>query len=214
MNFRSIVCALAGAILALNSARAATFRFDTDPFAGTNVRNTPGRQIVGGEEFINFTIAQDVFSMESTVFGVSGAVSFANATASNLPAVALNIVVLDSLDNDNNSLTPFGAGQAADLIASNISAPGAGFFVYFNQALDIPRLVYSTDLSSSTADLKILARMLNLNGDAGRNALPTFAAANFEITTSASPVPEPATALMIFPVIAIGYLLRRRRLSV
>jgi hypothetical protein len=210
MNYR-IVCAVAGAILALSSASAATFRFDTDPFAATNVRNTPGRQIVGGEDFISFSIAQDVFSMDSAVFGVSGTVNFVNATAPTLPSLAVNIVVLESFDNDSNALTPFGAGQAADLIASRITAPGPGFFVYFNQALDLPRLVYSTDLSSNTADLKILARMLNLNGAEGRNALPTFAAANFEITTTASPAPEPASAFLILPVIGIGYLFRRRR---
>lgn len=215
MTYRSSVCALAFATLALSSAaNAAAFRFDTDPFAGTNVRNTPGRQIVGGESFINFSVANDVFSLESAVFGVTGAVSFVNAAAPNLPASGVNIVVLESLDNDNNTLTPFGAGQAADLIAGRITTPGAGFFVYFNQTLDLPRLVYSTDLSSNTADLKILARMLNLNGADGRNALPTFAAANFEITTHDSPAPEPATAFLIVPVIGIGCLLRRKRFDV
>src|SRR5207248_2428172 len=111
-------------------------------------------------------------------------------------------------------LTPFGAGQAADLIADGISTPGSGFFVYFNQSLNLPRLVYSTDLSSDTADLKILARMLNLTGADGRNALPTFTAANFEITTTASPVPEPESVFMILPVVGLCYLLRRKRLHV
>ena len=49
------------ALFALSStAHAKTFRFDTDPFAGTNVLNTPGRQIVGGEDFINFTAGKPV----------------------------------------------------------------------------------------------------------------------------------------------------------
>src|SRR3954462_11328529 len=154
-----------GAALSLFSAAASanTFRFDTDPFAGTNVLNTPGRQVVGGENFISFSISQDVFSLESTVFGVAGPVNFANASAANLSGQGLNVVVLESFDNDNNAATPFGAGNAADLIAGRITTPGAGFFIYFNQGLDLPRLVYSTDLSSSSADLKILARMLNLN---------------------------------------------------
>jgi hypothetical protein len=215
MSYRNTVCAIAVAILAFSSAaNAETFRFDTAPFAGTNVLNTPGRQIVGGEDFISFPIANDVFSLESTVFGVTGTVNFVNAAAPNLPAGGVNVVVLESFDNDNNPSTPFGAGQAADLIANRITAPGPGFFVYFNQALDLPRLVYSTDLSSNTADLKILARMLNLTGAEGRNALPTFTAANFEITTTASPVPEPASAFLIVPVIGIGYLLRRKRFHV
>lgn len=87
--------------------------------------------------------------------------------------------------------------NAADLIASRVTAHGAGFFIFFNQALDLPRLVYSTDLSSSGADLKILARMLNLNGAEGRNLMPVFTAANFEITTPASPAPEPSNFLMM-----------------
>lgn len=201
------------ALIALSSAVSAdTFTFDTDPFAGTNVLNTPGRQIVAGEEFISFSTASDVFSVESTVFGLGDTVNFVNAEASALPASGVNVVVLESFDNDNNPLTPFGAGQAADLIAGKVTTPGPGLFVYFNQALDLPRLVYSTDLSSNSADLKVLARMINLNGAEGRNALPTFTAANFEITTAASPVPEPSSIVLGMTVFgAFFYMLRRKR---
>ena len=76
--FYCVACALLGFSAA---ATANTFRFDTDPFAGTNVLNIPGRQLVGGEDFISFNIAQDVFSFESTVFGVGGSVGFVNASA-------------------------------------------------------------------------------------------------------------------------------------
>ena len=98
----------------------------------------------------------------------------------------------ESFDDDANPLTPFAAGNAATLIANQVTTPGAGFFIYFNQGLDLPRLVFSTDLSDSSADLKILARMLNLNGQSGRDAMATFAADNFEIA-----VPEPSTLSMI-----------------
>ena len=74
-----------------------------------------------------------------------------------------------------------------------MTVAGPGFFVYFNQALDVPRLVYSTDLSSTAADLKVLARMVNLNGQAGRDAMPTFTAANFAFTDA----PEPGGLVMI-----------------
>jgi hypothetical protein len=205
-------CCLGLAFLAACwSAQATTFTFDTDPFAGTNVLNTPGRQIVGGETFISFNPGSDVFSLESTVFGVGSSVNFVNSTADNLPAGGENIIVLETFDNDNNPATPFGAGNAADLIASHVTTPGAGFFIYFNQALDLPRLVYSTDLSKNTSDLKVLARMLNLNGQAGIDALPTFTASNFAITTSAS-APEPSTFVLIMGVglIAVSCYLRRR----
>jgi hypothetical protein len=110
----------------------------------------------------------------------------------------VNVVVLETFDDDNNPLTPFGAGNAANLIAARITAPGPGFFIYFNQGLNLPRLVFSTDLNDNTADLKILARMLNLTGASGRDALETFTASNFTLTTDeSSTVPEPSTLLLL-----------------
>jgi PEP-CTERM motif len=208
-------CKCIGVVLAAlcSTAHATTFSFNTDPFAGTNVLNTPGRQIVGGEDFISFSTSNDVFSLDTTVFGTRTTVNFVNETAPIIPPNNVDVVVLETFDNDNNPLTPFGAGNAADLIAGRITTSGPGFFIYFNQSLDLPRLVYSTDLSSSNADLKILARMLNLNGQAGRDALPFFSAANFEFTTSASTAPEPASLSMMgmAGIAACCYLLRRKR---
>ena len=201
----------AGALLALcSTAHATTFRFDTDPFAGTNVLNTAGRQVVGNEDFINFSIPTDTFSLESSVFGVTGPLNFVNATAPLLPTAGVNVVVLQTFDDDANPLTPFGAGNAANLIADKITSPGAGFFIYFNQGLDLPRLVYSTDLSDNSADLKILARMVNLTGDSGRNAVPTFSAANFALTTA---VPEPSSffGIILAAGLAAGCCIWRRK---
>jgi hypothetical protein len=193
------------------AVNASTFTFNTDPFAGTNVVNTPGRQIVGGEEFLSFSISNDTYDLDSAIFGVGSSVQFANGLANTLPTAGVNVIVLQNFDDDNNPQTPFGAGNAADLIASRITTPGPGFFIYFNQSLDLPRLVYSTDLSSSDSDLKILARMLNLNGANGRNAIPTFTAANFEITASATTAPEPSSVAMLLPVLAAClYVLRRK----
>jgi len=213
MRQLTLYCIGAAILTLCPAAPATTFTFDTDPFAGTNVLNTPGRQIVGGEDFLSFTIATDIFSMDATAFGVGGPVHFVDSTAANLPASGVNLVVLQDFDNDANLLTPFGAGNAADLIASKITSHGAGFFIYFNQSLDLPRLVYSTDLSSGNSDLKVLARMLNLNGATGRNAIPTFTAANFEITGGNSAAPEPSGFLMMAGAGLVGacYFLRRVR---
>jgi len=213
MRELTLYCIGAAILTLCPVANATTFTFETDPFAGTNVLNTPGRQIVGGENFLSFQITTDIFSMDSTAFGVAGPVHFVDSTTANLPAGGVNVVVLQDFDNDANPLTPFGAGNAADLIASKITAHGAGFFIYFNQSLDLPRLVYSTDLSSGNSDLKILARMLNLNGAEGRNAIPTFTAANFEITGGNSAAPEPSGFLMTAGAGLIGacYFLRRVR---
>ena len=138
-------------------ANAATFTFDTDPFAGSTALTTPGRQIVGGEPFISFSIATDVFAFEPTIFGAGDQVTFANDIVGNLPTSGVNTIVLQTTDNDTNPATPFGAGNAANLIADQITLSGPGFFVYFNSGLDLPRLVFSTDLSDNTADLKVLA---------------------------------------------------------
>ena len=81
------------------SANATAFRFDTDPFAGSTALTTPGRQIVAGESFINFNIATDIFSLESTVFGAGSQVHFANDLAGNLPTTNINVVVLRSFDD-------------------------------------------------------------------------------------------------------------------
>lgn len=187
---QSVFCGVAVAVLAFAStAQAATIRFDTDPFAGTTALTTPGRQIIPNELFTPFNIATDVFQLESTIFGTGTTVNFVNALAANIPASGVNVVVLQSFDDDNNPATNFAAGNAANLIAAQITTPGPGFFVYFNQGLDVARLVFSTDLDDPNADLKVLARMTNLSGQIGRDAIPTFTAANFQITT----VPEPAT---------------------
>lgn len=188
----STVLILAGAASIVN---ATTFRFDTDPFLGSDALTTPGRQIVGGEDFISFNIASDIFSLESTVFPFSpgNEVLFANNVVGSLPTSGVNIIVLQTFDNDGDPATPFAAGTAANLIAAQITSPGAGFFIYFNQGLDLPRLVYSTDLNDNTADLKILFRMTNLIGDDGRAAIPTFTESNFEITT----IPLPPTVLLL-----------------
>ena len=194
------------------AAHSTTFTFNTDPFAGTNVLNIPGRQLIGGEDFLSFTTATDVYALDANVFGVGNTVHFANSRAETLPTTGVNVVVLEDFDNDANPLTPFGAGNAADLIASRITSPGPGFFIYFNQSLNLPRLVYSTDLSSSDADLKVLSRMLNLFGAEGQNAMPTFTAANFEFTgTSAAPEPASFPLMIGAGMLGACYVLRRMR---
>jgi hypothetical protein len=182
------------------TSTAATFRFDFDPFAGTNAGD-PGRQVIGGEPSITFDIANDVFSINPVAFGVSD-LSFLNSLIANIPTGGFNVVVLQDTPN------PFAAGIAATEIANQVTDPGPGFFIYFNSNLVLPRLVFSQDLSDPTADLRILARMINLDGQPGRDALPTFSAANFLFA-----VPEPASLMMTAAGLLAGcaFALRRRR---
>jgi hypothetical protein len=200
---RRLVPAIAILIFTLNAhANAATISFLTDPFAGSTALTTVGRQIVGGEPFVAFNIATDVFELEKNFFDIDE-IDFVNDLASNIPATDVNIVVLQTLDNDANPATTFGAGNAANLIADQVTQAGPGFFVYFNSGLNLPRLVYSTDLSDNTADLKILARMTNLLGQS--DDLPAFTETNFALTS----VPEPTTLLLMTTG---GALMASRRL--
>ena len=182
-------------------AAAVPFTFVTDPFAGSTALTTPGRQVVGGEPSITFDIANDLFVFNPLAFDIGNTINFANDLVENLPTSGLNAIVLQTAP------IPFNAGLAADAIAAQVIAPGAGFFIYFNSGLDLPRLVYSTDLSDNTADLKILARMVNLTGQPGRQALPDFAAENFEVQV----IPEPTSVLLLATGIGAAGLRARRR---
>ena len=64
-------CVWAVLLTVCSTAHATTFTFNTDPFAGSTALTTPGRQVVGGEDFISFSIGSDVFSLGSLAFGVS-----------------------------------------------------------------------------------------------------------------------------------------------
>lgn len=187
---------------------AADISFATDPFAGTNALTNPGRDIIANELFTDFVISTDVFRLDRTTFGVGPSLSFLSDTAENLPAAGGNAVVLRTTDNDNNAMTPFLAGTAANLIAGAIDTPGPGFFIYFNSILDMPRLVYSTDLSVNTADLKVLARMENLEGNPG--SLVEFSQANFLIT-DVPEVSSVSTTLAGAALIVLAHVRKRHR---
>ena len=179
---RCSILYVAVAVLMLNAkANAAPILFDTDPFAASTALTTPGRQVVANELFTVFDIATDVFTFDASVFGITS-IDFANDVVGNLPTSGVNTVVLRTFDNDNDPMTPFGAGNAANLIADRLTTPAPGFFVYFNQGLDLARLVFSTDLNDNTSDLKVLARLTNLTGQAGRDSFPQFSEANFAIS--------------------------------
>ena len=193
-------------------AQAATVTFSTDPFAGTTALTDPGRQIVGHELFIpTFDLDNDVFAFNSAVFNVGPTLNFVTDIAANLPTGGANVIVLQTTDNDNDTGTAFGAGNAANLIAAQITTPGAGFFIYQNSILGLRRLVYSTDLDDPTADLKILARLLAPTGADSIATLPLFTAANFDLVTADATIPEPTTFALLGLGLMVGSLCRKAR---
>lgn len=81
--------------------------FNTDPFAGSTALTTPGRQVVGGEPSISFSIAGDQFVFDPAAFNFGNSLNFAGGLIGDLPSSGANALVLLSFDNDNDAATPF-----------------------------------------------------------------------------------------------------------
>lgn len=197
----SLLRAVALSFVLVGPAEAATITFATDPFEGSTALTTPGRQVVGGEQFVPFSPATDQFVFDLAAFasyGFGAPLVVANGAIGDIPTTGVNVVVLRTFDSDNDPATPFNAGTAANLIADRVTAPGAGVFVYFNSNLDLARLVFSTDLNDNTADLKILARLTNFTGADGRAAMADLSSTNF-----AAAVPEPSGLLLVVAGLAV-----------
>ena len=197
---------LAAAPVFVAPAFAAPVVFSINPFAGSTADPNDGvRTIFGGVErqLPSFDIAVDRFVFDPVVFGLAAGLQVVNGLVSALPDGGVNVVILQSTDNDNNPATAFNAGAAANLIASAIDDDGAGFFVYFNSVLAVNRLVYSSNLNSATADLSILARINSPTGAQAIASLPAFTAANFA-------VPEPETWTLALLGLGGAVLTRRR----
>lgn len=155
------------------------FIVNGSPFNGVDV-SADGRQVVNQPSELNeFIIADDRFVLSANDLGITRPSIFVNGTVEDLTNSTIatgNIVVVQG--------TFANAGAAATAIAGTGVASGAGVFVYFNQNLQINRLVYSANLGSATADISILGNIRTLTGDAAQNALPTFTTTNFLLAAS------------------------------
>ena len=188
-----------GLLTMCTTVNAATFAFNEDLLAGSDPSDSVRQIIATNQRNVNFNIASDVFAFDPAVFGVSQFL-FTTDLSGNVPASGVNVVVLQDP-------APLNAGVAADRIAAAITDPGPGFFIYFNTNLDLPRLVFSRDLSDATADLAVLARLTNLSGAPGFAQLPNFTETNF------APIPEPSSLLLTSAdtLLTCVVALRRRR---
>lgn len=174
--------------LAVGAAQAATFTVTS----GQNA------------QVPSFDTAEDQFLIDTASFGFDESFVFLNSLATGVNDVA-NIIVLQDADDDNDPTTVFNARSAARLIGANTDEARGGFFIYFNSALNINRLVYSTDLSDGEAGFQIVAAILDPTGAAAIAALPGFSAANFDV----APVPLPGAAILFGSAIAAGAFRRR-----
>lgn len=140
--------------------------------AGRDVFVFDGDQLGNGpDEITDFSIRQDKFALDASDFDVEG-FRFVNAAVDDIDADANVIVLQGGFAN---------AGAAAAAIAGNDAIQAEdGFFVYFNENLQINRLVYSEDLGEQGA-ISVLANLTNLNGDEALDALPSFGAENFDL---------------------------------
>lgn len=195
---RRLLLATVTCLAVSHAAHAAVFTINTNPLDTATL--TPGRDIIGGEPSISFNPATDVFALNLAAFGVTPPLTFASGLTTNIPPDYTKVIVVQNGP-------PLAAGTAANAIAARLTSGGPGFFVYFNSGLDLPRLVFSTNLDDETADLAILARMTNLTGLEGRAVLATFSAADFVPTAAA--VPE-ASTLALAGIAALGLASRLR----
>lgn len=125
--------------------------------------------------------------MNADDFGIDGELEFASVDANAAGAAddieGANVIVLLNSDNDDDPDTPFLAGTAANQIAELVDEDGAGLFVYFNSNLGLNRLVYSENLNDASADLKIVSRQTDLEGQDAIDALAHFSEENFELVS-------------------------------
>ncbi len=136
------------------------------------------------DALVDFSVTSDRFLLDATSFGVNGPLQFQRGLAANLVDNAANVIVLLDSDNDANPATAFNARSAAQLIGAQINADGAGFFVYFNSALNVNRLVFSANLADGNAALTVLGAVNTVTGQAAIDQLAQYSAANFEFGTA------------------------------
>ena len=164
---------------------------------GVSAADAAVTRIEQGQPTVNvaeFDTGSDRYNIFADTFGVVDSLVFQNVFADSGNVIdGANVIVLQNSDNDSNAGTVFNARSAAGVIAGNTGADRAGFFVYFNSALNINRLVFSTNLNDSLALLTILAANLSPVGADAIAQLPTFSERNFEF----SEVPIPG-ALPLF----------------
>jgi len=189
----------------------------------------------------SFNIATDQFQLDTTVFTINGPLVFANAAGGNpgqfgvsdvsttFPSTA-NFIVLQNFDNNDTNGFPanwdnsFNARNALRAIAANTDGDRAGFFLYWNEALGVNRLAYTSNLNNGEATLQVLfaqnsanlvSNTVNLQTGGAEIGLRGEANANFNLLSSfsaanVSVIPEPSSALLAGLALIAGVSRRKR----
>lgn len=131
------------------------------------------------DQLLDWLTATDRFRLQADDLNVVGDLAFINALAADLPMQGVNVIVLQDSDDDGDPNTVFNARSAARLIGAQIQTPTPGFFLYFNSALGVNRLVYTPDLSDGEAGFSVLGAITTISGQAAIQELPLFTEANF-----------------------------------
>lgn len=149
-----------------------------------------GRDVVGfdgsallqaPDQLLDWDVARDAFRLDAAAFGVDATLRFQNALAAELEDDGSNVIVLRDADDDGNAATVFNARSAARLIGNEVATEGEGFFVYFNSALGVNRLVHSADLANGEAVLTVLGAVLTTTGAEAIGELASYGADNFAL---------------------------------
>ncbi len=190
----------------------------------------------------SFDVATDQFLLDVNTFAINGPLEFANAVGGDpgLTGTALdnsstfastaNFIVLRNFDNNDTNGFPanwdnsHNARRALEQIANNTNGDRPGFFIYWNEALGVNRLAYTSNLNDGAAALQILFAQNSANltsntvdlRDGGANVgLRGEANANFNLMSSftaanVTAVPEPSSLACVALPFGLA-LLRRRR---
>ncbi len=148
------------------------FRFDGDPFNGEEpLAPNPDQipRVNRPDRIEDFTLADDVFSINGESFGIS-ALEFVNGAIGDLSGSG-NVIVLQGGFTNNR--------DAVQAIADNDALTAdEGLILYYNENQGFNRLLYSADLSDAGA-FSVLADLENQTGQAGLDLLAEYTADNF-----------------------------------
>ncbi|MEL7485678.1 MAG: calcium-binding protein [Pseudomonadota bacterium] len=178
----------AGSDALTGDAGADAFRFEALSIDGVQTSITDFEEGASGDRFQldagDFGLASDAAVSFQSIDATAALAGVPTGTELN----GSNVIVLLNVDDDGDAGTVFNARSAAQQIADLTDEDGAGFFVYFNSALGVNRLVRAENLNDGDGALEIVARLDDITASAldtteAEAQLAAFTADNFEFVS-------------------------------